>query len=101
MSKYRMEDETIADTSKAVEYWNEATAWDGRNQISVNTGDQWLHETLFQSSKGRFYVVHSSDWQGSQNRAEWISPEEAVAWLELNNRDVPDHLKHLLEEIAE
>ena len=52
MSKYAMGDGMIVDTDKAQASYKEATRWDGKNYISVATGDQWIHEKLFQSRKG-------------------------------------------------
>ena len=92
MSKYRMQDGTVVDTAKATAHWMEQTRFDGSNQVSVNTNDQWTHETLYRSRKGRYYIEHSSQWQGSLDWAEWISPERAAAWLELNDEDIPDDL---------
>jgi len=101
MSKYTMEDGTVVNTEKAKNSWDERTEHDGRNFISVATGSQWEHETLYESRKGRFYIVHSSQWQGSRDRAEWISKRAAVAWLLANNREVPEYLADVAEEVEE
>ena len=50
-----MNDGTIVDTVKASQTWEEATDWNGSNQISRNTRDQWEHETLYRSAKGRYW----------------------------------------------
>jgi hypothetical protein len=101
MSKYQMEDGTIVNTEKAKKSWTESTRFDGRNQISVNTGSQWNSETLYESRKGRFYVEHESAWQGSTSHAEWVSEYEAVRWLLLNKEEVPERLLHLVDEVEE
>jgi len=102
MSKYRMEDGTVVDTDKASQSWEEDTYWDGHNHISKATGSQWNHQTLYRSRKGRYYVVSTSQWQGSRDHAEWVSLEEAVRWLLVNGvEDLPDDLKHLEEEVVE
>lgn len=101
MSKYRMEDGTIIDTDNAKQSWEEATDFDGSNQISRATGSQWAHETLRESRKGRFYVEHWSNYQGSRPHAEWISEEAAVRWLLLNDNDVPERLAHLVTDVSE
>jgi hypothetical protein len=64
MSKYRIEN-TIVDTDRAKKSWDEDTRWDGHNHISKATGSQWEHEKLYRSRKGRYYVEHTSQWQGS------------------------------------
>jgi hypothetical protein len=101
MSKYRTEDGTILDTSKAAQSWSETTDWDGNNRISRATGSQWNHQTLYLSSKGRYYLVHSSQWQGSLPHAEIVSNEAAAAWLVNNDREVPAELAALAEAVSE
>lgn len=101
MSKYRMEDDTVVDTDKAAQSWNEESDWDGNNHISRATGSQWEHQTLYRSSKGRYYVEHDSDWQGSRSHAEFVSREEAARWLLHNEHTLPEDLSDLEEEITE
>ena len=101
MATYRMSDNTVVRTENASQSWNEATLWNGSNHISRATGDQWTHQTLYRSRKGRYYVEHSSQWQGSADRAEWISNEEAVRWLLLNEHEIPEELRALVEEVTE
>ncbi len=101
MTKYRMDDGTVVDTDKAQESWDEATEWDGNNHISKATGSQWNHETLYKSRKGRYYVEHSSQWQGSRPHVEWVSPEEAARWFLHNNHELPDELQKYEDEVSE
>lgn len=101
MARYRMEDGTVLDTENATDHWDEATRWNGNNHISVATGSQWNHQTLYRSRKGRYYVVHASQWQGSTPHAEWVSEHEAVRWLLANENDVPDDLAHLIDAVSE
>ena len=101
MARYRMEDGTVLDTENATDHWDEATRWNGNNYISVATGSQWNHQTLYRSRKGRYYLVHTSQWQGSTPHAEWVSEHEAVRWLLANERDVPDDLAHLIDAVSE
>lgn len=101
MSKYRMDDGTVVDTDKATASWNEDTRWDGSNHISVATGSQWHHQTLFKSRKGRYYIEHTSQWQGAREHVEWVSLEEATRWLLANDRVLPEDLAHLEDEVSE
>jgi len=82
----------IFDTEKAKSHWSEASDWNGSNHISRATGSQWNHEDLYLSKKGRYYVVRSSDIQGRQDEMEILTPWEAVAWLLLNDHDLPEDL---------
>ena len=101
MATYRMDDGTVLKTENAIESWMEDTCWNGNNHISVVTGSQWHHQTLYKSRKGRYYVVHISDWQGSTPHAEWVSQEEATRWLLTCEHDLPDDLKKYQNEIEE
>ncbi len=101
MSKYKTEEGTILDTDKAQKNWDEASDWDGKNHVSRATGSQWNHETLYISAKGRYYIVRSSQWQGSLPSAEIISNEDAARWLLNNDHKLPEDLKHLADEVSE
>ena len=101
MARYRMDDGTVVDTDRASARWEEARRWDGRNQISVNTGDQWKHQTLYRSRRGRYYVEHWSQWQGSTAHVEWVSPQEAARWLTLNAEELPGDLKQYEADVTE
>lgn len=56
---------------------------------------------MYESRKGRFYIEWTSQWQGSESRAEWISEQAAVRWLLMNEHKVPERLAHLVEEVCE
>lgn len=101
MSKYTMEDGTVVSTKKAAQRWEEDTQWNGNNRISVNTGSQWDHETLYRSSKGRYYIESESQWQGSTPSAHFVSSQEAAAWLLLNGEEVPPDLAGVAAEVEE
>lgn len=101
MSTYKMEDGTIVKTQNAIDSWPEATRWNGNNHISVATGSQWDHETLYLSRKGRYYIESESQWQGSTPSAQWVSEHAAAQWLLSNNYELPVGLSALEEEICE
>ena len=101
MARYRMDGGTVVDTDNSTQHWNEATRWNGNNHISVATGSQWDHETLYRSRKGRYYVEHSSQWQGSLDSAEWVSNAEAARWLLANEHEIPDELATHAEAVSE
>lgn len=101
MSTYRMDDGAVVDTCLARASWPEDTRWDGNNHISRATGSQWEHETLYCSKKGRYYVEHTSQYQGSRPSAEWISREEAARWLTYHEHKLPEDLQDLAGEVVE
>jgi hypothetical protein len=100
MAKFQVEG-AVFDTEKARAKWSEATDWNGSNHISRATGSQWNHEELYLSAKGRYYVVRSSNMQGSQDEMEILSKREAAAWLLLNDHDLPEDLAGLESEVVE
>ena len=91
----------MVDTKNATQHWNEDTRWNGNNHISVATGSQWEHQTLYRSRRGRYYIEHESQWQGSTPSAEWVSTEEAARWLLANNETVPEELEAVAESVSE
>ena len=92
MATHRLESGKLVDPSKAANSWEEARDWNGNNFISRATGSQWHHETLYQSRKGTWYIVASSQWQGSMDDARELSGKEAAEWLALNEHDLPKSL---------
>jgi hypothetical protein len=71
----------------AAKRWSEGTRWDGSNHISVATGSQWEHESLWRTKRG-VYVLHAwSDWQGSGEGWTRIDASEAAEWLIRNGHE--------------
>ncbi len=101
MARYRMDDGTVVDTDKAISTWEEATRFDGRNLISVATGSQWEHQTLYKSRKGRYYIEHDSAYRQGRSHVEWVSPEEAARWLLLMGGELPEDLALYADDIEE
>ncbi len=101
MTRYRMDDGTVVDTKNATQHWEENRRWDGRNNISVATGSQWEHEELYRSRKGRYYLEHTSQWQGSRDSASWVGNRAAAKWLLANDHELPEDLAPLAEEVSE
>lgn len=100
MSRYSV-DRVILDTDKATHHWSESTEWDGSNHISLATGSQWEHETLYRSAKGRYWIEHTSQWQGSKDTARIVDASEAATWLLRQDHDLPADLAHLEDEVSE
>lgn len=85
-------DDTIVDSHNAKQSWEEATHFDGKNNVSNATGSEWDHETLHLSAKGRYWIECHSQYQGSTPSAKWATNEAAYAWLRLNDHEVPAEL---------
>jgi hypothetical protein len=100
MATYRI-DETVVKTENAADHWDEKTRWNGNNHISRATGSQWEHQTLYKSRRGRYWVEHTSQWQGSTPHAEWVSREEAARWLLNMEYELPEDLRELEETLSE
>ena len=77
------------DIEKATKY-DEETYWNGSNNISVATGNQWNHETLYKTATGNWVLHSDSNWQGCHESYEHIMLVEAVPWLIKNNHDIDD-----------
>ena len=84
----------------SAEKFEEATFWDGRNRISRATGSQWDHETLYRTKSGHWVKHWWSQWQGSVDRWELLSDDEAARWLVRNGYDPSEHgLAELAEQL--
>lgn len=101
MTKYRMDDGTLVDTERASASWPEARDFDGHNRIGRSSGSQWSYQTLHCSRKGRYYIEHTSNWEGARPHVEWVSREEAARFLLHNELELPEDLKNLEDEISE
>lgn len=101
MSKYKMNDGSIVDTDLSIEIWVETTIFTGNSHVSVNTGSEHKHETLYKSAKGRYYIEKTSDWQGSIPSAKFITPLEAAKWIILNEEELPEDLLELKNDCVE
>lgn len=102
--RWTMEDGTIVNTDKATKVFSEATGWDGSNMVSLATGSQWVHQTLYLSRKGRWYIGIDNWSFRSTSHAEYIEPEDAARWLLKNNygvKDIPSELSKYISEIEE
>ena len=94
-------DGSIVNTESSKEHYEEKTRWNGRNQISVNTGSQWEHEGARLSAKNHWYIVRWSDYQASTPSAAFVEDDEAAKWLLLNGHKLPKRLKEYEAEICE
>jgi hypothetical protein len=101
MSTYRMDDGTVVKTENATAHWNEARDFNGNNHISRATGSQWDHETLYRSRRGRYWIEHTSQWQGKMDYATWIDSRAAAQWLLNNDEELPEDLAALEQEVSE
>jgi hypothetical protein len=105
MARYTIETddgtEVVVDTANATDSWKEETRWNGNNHISRATGSQWEHETLYRSAKGRYWIEHTSQWQGSTDTARFVDEREAAVWLLRNEHDLPEALEAYADEVTE
>lgn len=68
---YDIEGEIIAE----VKYNDNLDFYDGRNYTNGSTG---RHSGLTQLSDGQYVLIHGTQWQGERDRAEIITPEQAI-----------------------
>lgn len=86
------------DLDRAVKY-AEATYFDGRNRISVATGDQWVHEVLYLTANGAYVLNRWSQWQGAGQSWTCLGEREAAAWLVRNGHEAPKGLERATAEL--
>jgi len=72
-----------------VEKFDEATEWNGNNNISKATKSQWEHESLYRTASGKWIKNSWSQMQGSLENYQEITDEEAAKWLVINEHDSP------------
>tara|TARA_R110000824_G_scaffold7514_6_gene34050 strand:- start:16329 stop:16682 length:354 start_codon:yes stop_codon:yes gene_type:complete len=75
---------------EAATKYAEDSYWDGSNSISVATGSQWNHETLYKTATGNWVLCSSSQVEQIRDSYEFIMLVEAVPWLIKNNHDPSD-----------
>lgn len=63
------------------------TEWDGQNNVDINVNDKFAHQMLYRTAGGRWVLHNWSQWQGVQDRYEFVSDEAARTWLVRNDRD--------------
>ncbi len=85
------------DPERAEEF-EEATRWDGRNNVSV-IAPEFHHEALYRTKGGRWVLNHWSQWQGSEETYRFITDEQAKTWLLKCEHD--DAVKRYFGEIEE
>jgi len=80
--------------------FDEDRDFDGHNWVSVATGSQWHHEYLYRTAQGRWALQHTSNYQGTLDRWEFITPDAAREWLLANGHDeaVREHFGEVEEE---
>jgi len=75
----------------SAEKFDEATFWDGRNRISLATGSQWDHETLYRTKSGHWVRHWWTQWEGAADQWTLISADEAARWLVRNGYDPAEY----------
>ena len=65
--------------------WENDTTFDGSNFISVMTGCQWSHQSLYYTKSGRWVLHETSAYQGTVDTWEFVEQSDAVAWLLQND----------------
>ena len=81
--------------------WEEGTRWDGNNHVSLAPGcEKFDHETLYRTTGGSWIVYHWSQWQGSRDYYQQVSPEQAAEWLIACEHEIPKALREIENSFA-
>lgn len=80
--------------------YKEDTRWNGNNHVSVNAVGPHGHQALYRTKGGRWVLNSWSDYQGSEDRYEFIDDQTAKDWLLRNDEDaaIAEHFGTLEEE---
>lgn len=80
--------------------YDEATRWDGNNNVSINPVGRYGHQALYRTKGGKWVLNNWSQWQGSEDRYEFIDDSTAKDWLLRNEEDaaVEQYFGELEEE---
>lgn len=80
--------------------YDEQTRWDGNNSVSVNPVGPYGHQALYRTKSNRWVLNTWSQYQGVQERYEFVDDDDAKNWLTLNEEDaaVVQHFGELEEE---
>jgi hypothetical protein len=84
------------DLDKA-KYYEEDSYFDGSNNISEATHDQWTHEGLYRTASGAWVLWSWSQWQGTRDRYTLVSTKDAARWLVQNDEPIPAELASEVE----
>lgn len=83
----------------AAERWDEATRFDGCNNISCATRSEWAHEALYRTAGGRWVLRAWSQWQGACETYRAVTEHEAAVWLVENEHEAPASLAGHIESL--
>ena len=97
----KLDDQIVINTECATAKYVGKRDSDGSNLIDRNTRSQWIDQTLYRSRKGRYYTVTVPRIQGQMPHGEWLSPEQAAAWIALNDCEMPAELVAAAEACTE
>jgi hypothetical protein len=63
--------------------------------VSNATDSEWIHETLYLSARGRWYIVRTCDWRNARPTVRFIDALEAARWLLVNDHELPKVISSL------
>lgn len=81
--------------------WAKASRWSDRDVNGNGSGGAGRGEAVMLTAGGQWALEHWTIWQGQVNTYQWITPDEAHAWL-LRNRDteaVDEHFGDQPDEV--
>ncbi len=73
--------------AESADQFDEASGWDGSNNISKATRSQTEHEQLYRTTSGKWILNFWSQWQGITQTYREIDDEQAAKWLITNGHE--------------
>jgi len=74
------------DKNTTIEF-KEDTFWNGSNHVSMVTKSQTEHEYLYFTASGAWVLNPWSQYQGSCDTYERITPQQAAVWMNINGHN--------------
>ncbi len=75
------------DPDKATRFDAE-TEWDGHDMVDINTGSNWIDESLYLTAKGRWVLEHDAHrCDNSPDTFRFVTMAAAREWLLRNHHD--------------
>lgn len=91
MSRHALATGGWFDTAAANAYEETRRVEDGKS-ISLATGSEHQHETLYRTKGGTWVLHHWPSWRDQPEHWTQISPVQAASWMILNELPIPAEL---------
>lgn len=78
--------------ARVVESWQDGRRFDGRNNVSCYTGEEFRGADLGRTESGLWILLPWSSWQGERPSAYEVTPSQAAGWFAAQGLELPPEL---------